>query len=274
VSDPGPRAPEGLEGADELRSQFSKYVQDLRSALERERSSNSALAPALSQLRSCAEDLQSVLRRSQQASALLEQGFLGLLSWLVDSAERRDGESLGHSQRVARYSRILCETLGLAPEQTEWVETAGRFHDAGRASWSDALLLSRGPFSDAERDAARSHCALAGAFGCEPHSLLGTLGDVIRHHHERWDGSGYPQGLLREAIPLHARIVQLADVYDTLRTAYRYKTAQSHVAACRAILQGDRRNSPAHFDPHLLDAFGRAAPQLEAASHPPQPALG
>jgi putative two-component system response regulator len=124
------------------------------------------------------------------------------------------------------------------------------------------LLLKRGPLSAEERSAIEAHCQLADAVAGTPSELLSVIADVMAHHHEHWDGSGYPKGLAGDAIPLCARIVALADVYDTLRTSYRYKSTQSHAAACRAILQGDARVSPAHFDPSLLDAFGRAAAQL------------
>jgi putative two-component system response regulator len=245
-----------------LRAQLERYATELRGALASSRTSRDALDPALAQLRVCAEDLHGLQQRSTQAVSLLEQSLISTLSWLVDAVDRRDTESRGHSRRVDAYTRVLANSLGLGAAETERIATAGRLHDAGRVEWPDTLLLKRGPPSAEERAAIQMHCQLADGLSGTPSELLTTIAQVIANHHEHWDGSGYPHGVAGEAIPLAARIVVLADVYDTLRTAYRYKLTQSHQAACRAILQGDGRVSPAHFDPYVIDAFGRAAAQL------------
>jgi response regulator RpfG family c-di-GMP phosphodiesterase len=249
-------------GEENVRAQMEIYALELRRALELSRTGAEQLGPALEQLRIYAADLHELREAHERISRSLEGSCVSTLRWLVDAVDRRDGESQGHSQRVARYTRLLGESLGLSARECEHLEIAGRLHDAGRVEWPDTILLKRGPLSAEERQAIEVHCELASALAGTSSAQLTTIAEVIAHHHEHWDGSGYPHGLSGEAIPLSARIVQLADVYDTLRTAYRYKSTQSHVAACRAILQGDRRVSPAHFDPTLLDAFGQAAARL------------
>jgi response regulator RpfG family c-di-GMP phosphodiesterase len=245
-----------------LHAQMEIYALELRKAVETARTRQSELEPALAQLRTYAHDLHELRAEQQRDANAFEQSCLATLTWLVGAVDRRDGESRGHAQRVALYARIFAEAFGMNAGECAQIEVAARLHDAGRVEWPDTLLLKRGPLSTEERAAIESHCRLAAALAVAPSPQLRMAAEVIAHHHEHWDGSGYPHGLAGEAIPACARIVQLADVYDTLRTAYRYKATQSHVAACRAILQGDRRVSPAHFDPALLDAFGQSAARL------------
>jgi response regulator RpfG family c-di-GMP phosphodiesterase len=245
-----------------LRVQLQIYARELRDLLRGARTTHETIEPVMAQLQACSADLQALMQSSQQAITLLERSCVNTLTWLIDAVDRRDQESRGHSQRVAVYARILGEALGLGPEESARLALAGRLHDAGKVEWPDALLLKQGVPSGEERTAIQMHCQLGAALEGTPSALLSTIAEVIAHHHEHWDGSGYPNGLAREAIPLSARVIQLVDVYDTLRARYRYKLTQSHAAACRAILQGDRCVSPEHFDPYLLEAFGRAAPHL------------
>jgi putative two-component system response regulator len=257
--------PSTSELTPELCEQLSIYVREWREATDRDRSSQQTLIPALGQLRAFAQDMQDCLRDSQQAAAAFEQVCTSVLEWLIQQADRRDGESLAHARRVAVYSRILAEAVILPAERTAHISAAARYHDTGKISWPDAILLKSAPLTPDEREFVQSHCSLARLLSGTGNARLETIAMVMACHHERWDGSGYPDGLVGEAIPLDARIVQLADIYDALRTPHRYKPAQSHAAACRAILQGDRHTSPGHFAPHLLDAFGRAERKLDAA---------
>jgi len=243
-----------------LHDQLEVYSRELRELRQKVQTQQAEAAPALEQLQRLATELRKQLAEGDRATQLLEQSCTATLRWLIGAADRRDGESRGHSERVSRYTHALAKALGRSPLECQQLALAGLLHDAGRVEWPDTILLKRGPLSQEERAAIEAHCDLATNLKGTSSRQLDLIAEVIAHHHEHWDGTGYPHGLAGEAIPLSARIVQLADVYDTLRTACRYKATQSHLAACRAILQGDRRVSPDNFDPAVLDAFGRAAP--------------
>jgi response regulator RpfG family c-di-GMP phosphodiesterase len=251
---------------DDVRAQLARYVHEWRDASAGQTTSEAALGATLNQLRAYADDLRKCMVARDAASAALERVCTGMLSWLVTAADLRDGESADHSRRVARFTRILAETSGMPEARARQLEVAARYHDVGRIAWSDELAIEIDPLSVEQRDAVTRHCDAGDALAGTGSELLQTVVRVIQHHHECWDGSGYPRALAGEAIPLDARIVQLADVYDTLRSARRYKPAQSHVAASKSILQGGHCTSPAQFAPELLDVFGQAERQLEQAA--------
>jgi response regulator RpfG family c-di-GMP phosphodiesterase/tRNA A-37 threonylcarbamoyl transferase component Bud32 len=198
----------------------------------------------------------------------VRQAQNALLLAMAKMAESRDGETPGHLRRLQRYSCCLAQQAGLVAPwhglvDARFLEQLDRcvpLHDIGKISLPDELLLKTGQLSTAERHVIETH-VLVGDRILETLSqehgasleFLGMARSIVRGHHERFDGGGYPDKLKGEAIPAAARIVAVVDVYDALRRQRPYKPALSHNDAVRVIL----RESPGQFDPALLDAFSR-----------------
>jgi response regulator RpfG family c-di-GMP phosphodiesterase len=189
-----------------------------------------------------------------------------LLLGMAKMAESRDGETPGHLRRLQHYCRCLAEKAALGPPwhglvDSRFLEQLDRcvpLHDIGKIGLPDELLLKAGRLTPAERTQMETHSILGDrileTLGREHGSSLEFLGvarGIVRSHHERFDGEGYPDGLLAEEIPAAARLVALADVYDALRRQRPHKPALSHADAVRVILH----ESPGQFDPTLLTAF-------------------
>lgn len=203
------------------------------------------------------------LRRSNETIKKIQGASVFALARLVES---RDGETGYHLKRLQNYSRILCNRLAerekyreiLVEQFIEDLVQCSVLHDIGKVAIPDNILFYPGRFTEAEFEIMKQH-AVAGGKALEAaaaevgeganYLLIGR--DVAYYHHERWDGEGYPFGLKAENIPLSARIVALADVYDALTTKRRYKRAFSHEEALREITEGRGR----HFDPEVVDAF-------------------
>jgi len=154
-----------------------------------------------------------------------------VLFTLALSVESKDPYINDHCERLARYSVALGRKQGLPPEQLKALHRGGILHDLGKIGVPDSILLKPGPLNDVERAVIREHPAI-GEKICAPLKSLRLVLPIIRHHHERWDGTGYPDGLAGEAIPITARILQSVDIYDALITERPYKPAYSHEQAC------------------------------------------
>lgn len=187
-------------------------------------------------------DRTAEVRRSRQETILR----------LSLAAERRDPETANHLERMSAYSAILARRAGLGFDRVEEIRVASPMHDIGKIGIPDEVLTHRGRFSCAEREVMNRHTTIGWEIlrGSES-PLLETAAVIARSHHEWWDGTGYPLGLAGEAIPIEGRIVAIADVFDALSSARRYKPAFAidraleHMAAERGT----------HFDPDLLDLF-------------------
>lgn len=153
-----------------------------------------------------------------------------VLMALGRTVEERDPYTRGHCQRLAALAVELGRRLGLPREDLLDLERGGYLHDIGKIVIPDAVLNKRGPLTPEERDLMLAH-PVAGERICQGLRSLRTVLPIIRHHHERMDGSGYPDGLAGEDIPLPARILQIVDVYDALRTERPYKSALESAAA-------------------------------------------
>lgn len=163
------------------------------------------------------------LLRLKQYTDELENAEVVLFS-LALSIEARDPYTRGHCERLAEMSVMLGEKLALPEEQITALRRAGIVHDIGKVAVPDTILLKPGPLTPGEIAVMRKH-PVVGERICAPLKSLRFVLPIIRHHHEKRDGSGYPDGLSGEEIPLAARILQLADVYDALTTDRPYRTA-------------------------------------------------
>jgi putative nucleotidyltransferase with HDIG domain len=181
-------------------------------------------------------------------------------SILVDAATPKDGYTAEHAVEVARLSRQVGRDLGFDEEGLEWLVHGALLHDLGKLGVADAILEKPGPLTDEERAAVERHPRI-GAQMIEPiEPLFGAI-PVVRHHHERPDGAGYPDGLEGEEIPLAARIVAAADAYDVMVRGRPYRPRSSPAQALRELSDGAGRQ----FDARVVEAFCRALG--DAGSH-------
>jgi putative two-component system response regulator len=150
-----------------------------------------------------------------------------VLCTLGRSVESRDPYTEGHCERLSRYAGELGTHLQLSEEQVVALRRGGYLHDLGKVAIPDAILKKHGDLTEEEWQLIRQHPEI-GENICRPLRSLRLVLPIIRHHHEHWDGSGYPDGLAGEEIPLLARILQVVDVYDALRTERPYKPARTH----------------------------------------------
>ncbi|MBI2902134.1 MAG: response regulator [Candidatus Methylomirabilis oxyfera] len=187
-----------------------------------------------------------------------------MLLTLGRTVEAKDPYTQGHCDRLSAYSVALGRALGLAPEELTALERGGALHDVGKIGIPDAILLKPSGLTAAEWAVMREHPEI-GERICLPLRSLRRVLPIIRHHHERWDGSGYPDGLAGEAIPLTARILQVVDIFDALTTERPYKPALSQAAALAALQDEVARG---WRDPKVVEAFIELAERREL---PPVP---
>ena len=183
-------------------------------------------------------------------------------------AEFRDPETGAHVIRTKEYVRALAEHLKsvypeeLTEETIEAMHQAAELHDIGKVGVPDSILLKPGKLTSDEMEEMKLHTVYGAEVLRKTEKLLGTTTlflttaqHVAESHHERWDGSGYPHQLSGADIPLSARLMSIADIYDALMSKRPYKEAFTHEKAVEIITQGDGRTKPEHFDPQVLQAF-------------------
>jgi putative two-component system response regulator len=165
---------------------------------------------------------------------------------LALTIEARDPYTHGHCERLARYATALGARLGFADEQQIALRRGGFLHDVGKVGVPDAVLLKAGALTPLEYAAMQQHTVI-GASLCGELRALEDVRPIVRHHHERFDGSGYPDGLRGDAVPLLAAVVGVVDAYDAMTTARPYRVALTHERACTELrLEASRgwKNEP------------------------------
>lgn len=163
-----------------------------------------------------------------------------VLFMLARSIEAKDPYTEGHCDRLSRYSTALATQLGLPDDQRTALRRAGIVHDIGKVAVPEYILLKPGPLTDCERGVMQTH-PVVGERICAPLKSFRLVLPIIRHHHEHWDGTGYPDGLRGEEIPLTARILQVVDVFDALTTGRPYRQALSPEIALSAMRKESER---------------------------------
>ncbi len=176
------------------------------------------------------------------------------LNVLADMLDRRDPYTAEHSQRVSDLvTRMLQNYPDITFDEFETITTAARVHDLGKVTTSDATLLKPGKLEPHEFEEMKRH-SVDGSDILSNISIFNDVATIIRHHHERWDGKGYPDGISGQDIPVGSRLIAVADTYDAMTTDRPYRSALSHKVAVDEI----RRNSGAQFEPRAVDAFMEA----------------
>lgn len=191
---------------------------------------------------------EQVVEKARQSASLAQNS----VHLLARAAGYRDPETGEHLLRMSNYTRIIAAHLGLDADEQELLLQAAPMHDIGKMGIPDHILLKPGRLDPAELTIMREHAQIgANILQGSPTPLLQAAAEIARTHHEKWDGSGYPNGLKGEQIPLHGRIVAVADVFDALTSTRPYKKGWSLEDAARFL----RDNSGSHFDPRCVEAF-------------------
>jgi HD-GYP domain-containing protein (c-di-GMP phosphodiesterase class II) len=205
-----------------------------------------------------------LVHRAVRASAQLRRDTHSALAALVEVVELRDPYTAGHSRRVAKVARALAVRLGMSPEEADHLESAGRVHDIGKVAIDPKVLLKPGKLDPAEWAEMKRHPEL----GAEVIARFAAYPDgyrLVRHHHEAWDGSGYPDGLTGERIPLGARILAVADTFDALTSDRPYRPRMELERALAILTDG----AGGQWDPRVVEALVEYLAVPRAVEAPP-----
>ena len=210
----------------------------------------------------------------RKATERVEQSQASIIFAMSSLSSLRDQETGGHLERCSLYVAILAENLRktkefkpyITREYIQTISSVAPLHDIGKVGISDAILRKPGKLTDQEYDEMKRHSAMGADILLMARNKLSFLSnldlaiELTRHHHERWDGKGYPDGLSLERIPLSARIMAVADVYDALRSDRYYKKGLTHDESFRIIVEG----SGSQFDPDIIGVFQTCHREFEA----------
>ncbi|HUR87023.1 MAG TPA: HD domain-containing phosphohydrolase [Solirubrobacteraceae bacterium] len=202
------------------------------------------------QLQRYAADLRETFKQERARAQELRRSYMLTVRALASAVEARDAYTGRHAERVAAYGLLIADATGMSLGHEPEIEFGFLLHDVGKVAVPDAILFKPGPLTPAERAIIEQH-PVTGSKIVRDIEFLGAARDVIRSHHERWDGAGYPDRLAGEEIPLSARVFAVADTLDALTTSRPYRRASSLHRARSVIM----RASGSHFDPEVIAAF-------------------
>jgi len=187
----------------------------------------------------------------------LPQSILDTVTSLAYAIDAKDQYTQGHSQKVSAYAALLAEAIGMSDAEVEEIRLGAVLHDVGKVGIPEQILNKSGPLNPEEWETMKTHVTFGGRL-LEPLLPLARIRQMVLHHHEFFDGSGYPEALIGKKIPLGARIVTIADSYDTITSDRSYKKGRTAEQALNEL----ERCAGTQFDPELVQAFVRAMRQL------------
>ncbi|HEY3332849.1 MAG TPA: diguanylate cyclase [Capsulimonadaceae bacterium] len=196
------------------------------------------------------QDRQKHIEELEIGKAHLADLYLATIKSLALAIDAKDQYTHQHILRVQRYAVAIAKHMGLTGNELEGVNTGALLHDIGKLGVPEYVLLKPGRLTDDEFDKIKKHPEIGAAI-LDPVEFPWPVLPVVRHHHEKWDGTGYPDGLAGENIPLTARIMAVADVYDALTSSRSYRNAWTHERAVSVIT----KDAGTHFDPVVVAAF-------------------
>jgi putative two-component system response regulator len=227
----------------------ARWLLELKSAYDRLKRHESELTRAVENK---TQALRAALTQMTDAQRLTQEAHLDTISRLMKAAEHRDHDTAGHIERIGLYSGVVARTLGLAPGQSELIRHAAPMHDVGKLGVPDRVLLKPGKLDDAEWTLMRAHTTMGGQILSGSSAPVLQLGEKIAlSHHEKWDGTGYPNGLRGEAIPFEGRICAVVDFFDALTMDRPYRKAVPN----DEVIDMMKSMAEAHFDRGVLEAF-------------------
>ncbi len=208
--------------------------------------------------------LRDALMELERARLATERAHMETIRKLSAAAEYKDEDTASHIMRMSRYCAVIAEHAGLDSDSVELILNSSPMHDIGKMGIPDAILLKPGKLDAQEWEVMRRHTIMgANILGDSSAKCLETGAVIALTHHEKWDGSGYPQGLAGEDIPLFGRICAVADVFDALTTRRPYKQPLTNDQSIEIMAQG----RGTHFDPRLFDVFVAQRQAIEAIQH-------
>jgi ribonuclease P protein subunit RPR2 len=231
-------------------------LQDQVAALRAELDDVRAEAAAKSrQLERYAADLRETFKAEREQRGRLHDSYMATVRALANAVEARDAYTGKHAERVAAYGLEIARAMGSSLADDPQTEFGFLLHDVGKVAVPDAILYKPEPLTPDERALMARHPEI-GAQILRDVAFLGDAKAVVRHHHERWDGDGYPDKLGGDAIPLAARVFAVADVLDALTTVRPYRQPSS-LDDARGMIE---ESAGTQFDPEVVDAFMEIAP--------------
>lgn len=235
----------------------SRWLLDLKHAHDRLNEHTTELERAVEK-RTAA--LREALNEMTEARRQINRAHLDTIRRLTIAAEFKDEVTARHIERIGLYSSVLGKALDMSPGEVETVRHAAPLHDVGKLGIPDHVLLKPGKLDDGEWAIMRTHTTLGSEILAGSESSVIQMGQTIaRWHHERWDGSGYPEGLSGADIPLEARICAVVDYFDALTMDRPYRKAVD----TDVVLSMMREQSGAHFDPDVLAVFFDKLPEID-----------
>ena len=196
------------------------------------------------------DEIKQINEKLEDSKEQLEQAYLDMIQTLRYTVEAKDSYTRGHSDRVSEYSVLIGEKLGLSEEQIKTLRIGGLFHDIGKIGIPDSILLKPAKLTDDEYSQIKNHPSI-GAHILRNATIFKEIIPIVKHHHEKYDGNGYPSRLKGEEIPYMARIAAVADTFDamTSRRSYRGPIDIEHVK------EEIKRCEGTQFDPQIAEAF-------------------